>query len=373
MAKSVNGQTLIQHFEAWSPKSLALEGDKNGLMIGTLNKPVKKVMVALDVLEDVIDEAISEGVDLILAHHPLIFRPMKKIDVSTAHGRIVEKAIKHNVAIYAAHTNLDVATGGVNDMMAEALGLLDTKVLVPTETESLKKLVVFVPNTHKQQVQEAIGNAGAGHIGAYRDCAFTTEGNGMFRPEADASPFIGASGKLEVVEETKIETIIPAHLQNRVVAAILKSHPYEEPAYDIYHLDNKGSVLGLGRIGHLPEEMTLADFAEHVKIAFDVKGARVVGNLSEKINKVAVLGGDGNKYMSHALFKGADVFVTGDVYYHVAHDAMMDGLKIVDPGHNVEKVMKRGVQLYLQKFVKEKGYDTEVIASAVHTDPFHFI
>lgn len=373
MPKHVNGQTIIQHFEAWSPKSYAVEGDKNGLMIGTLNKPIKKIMVALDVLEEVMDEAIAEGVDLIIAHHPLLFRPLKKIDLDTAHGRIVAKAIKHDITIYAAHTNLDIAKGGVNDMMAEALGLRETSVLAPTQSVSLKKIVVFVPKTHANQVREALGHAGAGHIGNYSHCTFNSEGTGTFKPEEGTDPFIGRQGELELVDEVKIETIIPAHVQHKVVAALIKAHPYEEPAFDIYPLDNQGEVLGLGRIGRLDKAVTLAEFAEHVKKAFDVKGARVVGDLKTMVQKVAVLGGDGNKYMKEAISKGADVFVTGDVYYHVAHDAMMDGLNIIDPGHNVEKVMKEGVKNYLEAFIKEKGYETTIIASKPNTDPFVFV
>ncbi len=368
-----NGQTIIQHFEAWSPKSYAVEGDKIGLMIGTLNKPVKKVMIALDVLEEVIDEAVAENVDLIIAHHPLIFRPLKNIDENTANGRIVTKAIKHDIAIYAAHTNLDIAKGGVNDMMAEALGLCDTKVLAPTEMVPLKKIAVFVPHTHADQVRDAMAVAGAGHIGNYSHCTFNSIGTGTFRPEAGTNPFIGNQGEFEKVDEVKIETIVPANNQNKVVAALIKAHPYEEPAYDIYPLENKGETLGLGRIGKLEKAMTLAEFAEHVKQVFDVKGARVVGNLNAMIEKVAVLGGDGNKYMNAALFKGADVIVTGDVYYHVAHDAMMEGLHIVDPGHNVEKIMKAGVKKYLEAFCQEKRYTTTIITSKVNTDPFQFV
>ena len=369
----VHGQALIQHFETWSPKSLAVEGDKNGLMIGTLDKPIKKVMIALDVLEEVIDEAIEEGVDLIVAHHPLIFRPLKKIDVNEAYGRIVAKAIKHDITIYAAHTNLDVAIGGVNDMMADALGLINSEVLAKTQSVELKKIVVFVPSSHVEQVRSAMSNAGAGHIGNYSHCSFNSEGVGTFRPEAESNPFIGKQGELEFVEEVKVETIVPKSIQNKVIAALVKAHPYEEPAYDIYPLDNEGEVLGLGRIGYLEEEMTLAEFAEHVKKVFDVKGARVVGDLTSVIRKVAVLGGDGNKYMSQAIYKGADVFVTGDVYYHVAHDAMMAGLHIVDPGHNVEKVMKEGVKRYFEDFLQTKGYETTVIASKPNTDPFQFV
>ncbi|WP_100372409.1 Nif3-like dinuclear metal center hexameric protein [Bacillus sp. FJAT-45037] len=373
MGKFANGQALIQQFESWAPKSYAVEGDSNGVMIGTLNKPIKKIMVALDVLEEVIDEAVSEKVDLIVAHHPLLFRPLKKIDTNTAHGRIVEKAIKHDITIYAAHTNLDVTKGGVNDMMAEALGLEDTEVLSPTQTTALKKVVVYVPHTHADQVREALGNVGAGHIGDYSHCSFNTNGVGTFLPGEGTNPHIGQPNQLEQVEEVKVETIIPAHLQNRVIQVIMKAHPYEEPAYDVYPLENKGETLGLGRIGTLKEEMSLKEFAEHVKLAFDVNGARVVGDLSASVKKVAVLGGDGNKYMMQALFKGADVMVTGDVYYHVAHDVMMEGLNIVDPGHNVEKVMKEGVKRFFDKFIEEKKYDTKVIASKPNTDPFQFV
>ncbi|WP_078552796.1 Nif3-like dinuclear metal center hexameric protein [Bacillus alkalicellulosilyticus] len=373
MSKVANGQAIIQAFEAWSPKSLAVEGDKNGLMIGTLQKPIHKVLVTLDVLEEVIDEAIANEVDLIIAHHPLLFRPLKQINTDKTYGKIIEKAIKHNITIYAAHTNLDVAKGGVNDMMADAIGLSNVEVLAPTTEVQLKKLVVFVPESDATQVRDALGRAGAGHIGNYSHCSFSGHGVGRFKPEEGSDPFIGEQGKLEEVSEIKLETIFPAPLQKKIIAAMIKAHPYEEPAFDIYPLDNPGEILGLGRVGYLQEEMTLHEFGMHVKKVFDVKGARVVGNLEDKVKKVAVLGGDGNKYMNQAIFKGADVFVTGDVYYHVAHDAMMDGLRIVDPGHNVEKIMKEGVKNFLTSFIEENKYDTKVIVSTINTDPFTFI
>ncbi|MCT8139698.1 Nif3-like dinuclear metal center hexameric protein [Anaerobacillus sp. CMMVII] len=373
MTKLANGQTIIQAFESWSPKSLAVEGDKIGLQIGTLNKPIKKVMVVLDLLDTVVDEAIKEEVDLIIAHHPIIFRPLKAIQTDRPYGKIVEKLIKHDIAVYAAHTNLDVAKGGVNDLMAQRLGLEKTEVLAQTSEIQLKKLVVFVPTEAANTVREALANAGAGHIGNYSHCTFNSEGTGTFKPEETANPYIGEANKLEFVQETKVETIFPANLQNKVVSSLKKAHPYEEVAYDIYPLDNKGEQLGLGRIGLLKEEMSLKDFALIVKQAFEVEGLRVVGNLNDRVRKVAVLGGDGNKYVPTALFKGADVLVTGDVYYHVAHDAMMDGLNIIDPGHNVEKIMKEAVKNYLEAFFVEKNYDTKVIFSTLNTDPFTFL
>ncbi len=371
--KLANGQTIIQAFEAWSPKSLAVEGDKIGLQIGTLNKPIAKVMVVLDLLEEVVDEAIQQSVDLIISHHPIIYRPLQTIQTDRPYGRIVEKLIKHNITVYSAHTNLDVAKGGVNDLLAQRLHLKDVEVLSPTVEITLKKLVVYVPDDHLEQVASALAKAGAGHIGNYSHCMFRSKGTGSFQPQEGSNPFIGEKGEVEYINETKLETIFPVNIQNKVLAAMRKAHPYEEVAYDVFPLENKGEALGLGRIGKLEQEVTLQQFAEFVKQAFDVKQVRVVGNLDGKIKKVAVLGGDGNKYVSKALFKGADVFVTGDVYYHVAHDAMMDGLSLIDPGHNIEKVMKEAVKNYLESFFQENNYKTEVTISIKNTDPFTFI
>lgn len=369
----ISGQEIIAKFESFSPKSYAMEGDKIGLQIGTLSKPVKKVMVALDVLESVVDEAIEKDVDLIIAHHPIIFRPLKSIKTDEPSGRLVEKLLKNNITVYAAHTNLDVATGGVNDLMAEALGLKNTKVLVPTYEDQLKKLVVFVPKDHVDMVREALGRSGAGHIGNYSHCSFSSEGTGMFLPLEGTTPFIGNQGKVESVQEVKLESIFPQSIERKVISSLIKAHPYEEPAYDIFPLENKGEILGLGRIGELEETMSLKQFALHVKNAFGVKGLRVVGDMNDVVKKVALLGGDGNKYMSSAKFKGADVYVTGDMYYHVAHDALALGLNIVDPGHNVEKVMKEGVRKILQAYMDEKKYETDVCISEKNTDPFTFI
>ncbi|MBD8069174.1 Nif3-like dinuclear metal center hexameric protein [Bacillus sp. PS06] len=270
MSKIPNGHEVIQLFETFSPKKLALEGDKIGLQLGTLNKKVQQVMIALDVTEEVVEEAISKNVDLIIAHHPLIFRPLKHIQTDTAVGRIVETCIKHDIAIYAAHTNLDVAEGGVNDLLANALQLEQLQILSPSYTE-------------------------------------------------------------------------------------------------------QGKEYGLGRIGNLSTEMTLSEFADHVKVALGVNGVRVVGVLDKMIKKVAVLGGDGNKYISEAKFKGADVLVTGDLYYHVAHDALMMGLSVVDPGHHIEQIMKKGVADKLSVMISNKKWDIHVFASEPSTDPFVFM
>ncbi|WP_445490378.1 Nif3-like dinuclear metal center hexameric protein [Niallia sp. 03133] len=370
--KQMNGFEVISLFEQYSPKAYAMEGDKIGLQVGDLSRPVKNVMIALDVLDEVVEEAIAKNVDLIIAHHPPIFRPLSKITSDNPSGRLMQKLIKYDISVYAAHTNLDVAKGGVNDLLSEALGLKNAEVLVPTYEDKLKKLVVFVPNEHAEEVKNALGNAGAGAIGEYSHCLFETEGKGQFKPGKGTNPYIGEQNKLELVEETKIETVFPDSIEKKVIKAMIKSHPYEEVAYDIFDLQIKGEQLGLGRIGKV-EEMTLSAFVEHVKKALDVDAVRVVGDLQTKVNKVAVLGGDGNKYYSQALFKGADVYVTGDLYYHVAHDAKALGLNIIDPGHNVEKIMKKGVAHILTTMCAKKGADIEIFPSEIETDPFQFV
>lgn len=370
--KPVNGHQIIQVFEQFAPKVFAVEGDKIGLQIGQLNQRVKNVLIALDVTEAVVDEAIRKEAQLIIAHHPLIYRPLQKIATDTPGGKIISKLIKHDIAVYAAHTNLDIAAGGVNDLLAAALGLKNTEVLVPTYEDSLKKLVVFVPLDHAEELREALGKAGAGAIGNYSHCSFSGEGEGRFLPAENAQPFIGERGKLAAVAEIRIETVFPQSIEKSVLQAMIKAHPYEEVAYDIYPLGNKGKELGLGRIGSI-EEMTLEELAQHIKTALDVKMVRVVGDLQAKIRKVAVLGGDGNKYFSQAKFKGADVYVTGDLYYHIAHDAQMAGLNMIDPGHNVEKVMKVGVVKEMEKRCEAKGYEVNFLPSEIETDPFFFI
>ncbi len=368
-----HGQTVIQYVEQLAPKSIAMEGDKIGLHVGTLQKPVKKVMIVLDVLEEVVDEAIAEGVDLLIAHHAVIFRPLKHLRTDLAAGKLYEKLIKHDIAVYTAHTNLDVAEGGMNDWLAEAIGLTDVQVLETTQTDNLKKLVVFVPATHREAVLQAVTAAGAGWIGNYSHCSFQAEGTGTFLPREGTKPFVGEQGKLEAVEEVRLETVMPASRQSAVIKAMKAAHPYEEVAYDVYPLDLPGKALGIGRIGRLPSPITLRELAAQVKASFSLEGLRVVGKLDALVKKVAVVGGDGNRFVSTAAFRGADVLVTGDIYYHTAHDAMADGIHLIDAGHNIEKIMKDKLAGYIKDRLEQEGYQTDVIASQVHTDPFHFL
>lgn len=370
-----NGQTVVQLMEQLAPKHYAVENDKIGLQLGTLNKEVRKVLVALDVTEQVVDEAIAVGAELIIAHHAIIYRPLAKLDTSTPAGKLYEKLIKNDIAVYIAHTNLDVTDGGINDWMADLVGIKaeGRECLEEVHTDKLYKLVVFVPENHHDKVLNAVFQAGAGAIGDYSNCSFNIEGTGTFLPGDGTTPYIGTPGKLERVAEIRIETVVPHSVHRRVVQAMLKAHPYEEVAYDLYAMDLKGRSFGLGRTGRLEEPITLGELAEKVKQVFDVPTLRLVGNPDRLIRKAAVLGGSGSRYVRHALFAGADVLITGDIDYHTAHDALAAGLSIIDPGHNVEKIMKQRVADWLAQELKARKYATETAFSVLNTEPFRFV
>ncbi|HEX7056956.1 MAG TPA: Nif3-like dinuclear metal center hexameric protein [Bacilli bacterium] len=368
-----NGETVIQLFEQFAPKYYAVPDDRIGLQLGTLQKEIKKVLVTLDVTDEVAEEAIALKADLIIAHHAIIFRPLVNLRTDLPAGRLYEKLLKADIAVYIAHTNLDVAEGGINDLLAEALGLSEVSCLEEIHTDKLRKLVVFVPEEHHERVMDAIFAAGAGFIGQYSHCSFHLPGTGTFKPQAGAKPYVGSIGNIEKVREVRIETIVPESLQKKVVAAMLAAHPYEEPAYDLYPLDLPGKAYGLGRVGRLPGAVKLRELAETVKRSFAVSAVRVVGDLSRSIRKVAVLGGSGGRYVKHALLAGADVLITGDIDYHTAHDALAAGLAIIDCGHHAEKIMKDKVAGVLREKLAEKQFATEIAVSAVNTEPFQFL
>ncbi len=366
----VQVRTIIQALEQWAPRSYALPDDPVGLHIGSVNKEVRKVLVALDVTENVVDEAIRKQADLIVAHHPLLYRPLRRIDLDTPSGRVVAKCLQHDIAIYCAHTNLDIAPGGINDMMAEALGLKNIECLEPTGEDKLFKLVVYIPTDHLESVRQAIFDAGAGWIGAYSHCSFNVEGTGTFLPGEGTNPYTGERGRLSEVAEVRMETVVPMSVLNQTVQAMKKAHPYEEPAYDLYALELEGFRYGLGRIGELSQPVMLEQFADQVKTALDMSFVRVVGTSGTSIRKVAVLGGSGRRYITRAIQAGADVFVTGDIDYHAAQDALASGLALVDAGHYAEKIMKTKVAEYLQKQIQAQQAKTEVQIAESESDPF---
>ncbi|MYL46600.1 Nif3-like dinuclear metal center hexameric protein [Virgibacillus halodenitrificans] len=370
MKTSLNNSDIFRMMEEWAPKSLAYDWDRVGIQVGSFNAKVKKIMVTLDVLESVVDEAIAEGVDLIIAHHPLLFKPIKQLNFDDPKGRVIKKLMQHNITVYAAHTNLDAAEGGVNDMLSDALGLKHREVLIKERNEELFKLISYVPFSHKDEVHNAFSLAGAGHIGDYSHCTFQTEGKGTFKPLEGSNPYIGNQNEIEFVNEVKMETIVQKSKLSKAVNCLLQAHPYEEPAYDIIPLANKGKSIGIGRVGEI-DSILLSDLCDKIKTTFGLPVIRVTGELSQTVNRVAVLGGSGENYISVAKQHAADVYITGDVTFHNAQDAWQMGLSVIDAGHYIEKIMKEATKKYLDQQLSDTSIS--VMVSEVNTDPFQFV
>ena len=370
MTKEISVGKVVQLLESWVPKKLAADWDNVGLQIGSLSHPVKQILVTLDVTEEVVDEAIEIGANLIISHHPLLFKSLKQINYQDPLGKLIQKIIKHDLTVYAAHTNLDVVIGGVNDLLASKLKLENTKILVPEIEEPFYKLFVYVPETHLDVVDQAITKIGVGQLGDYKDCSFRLKGTGTFTPLDNANPYIGSENKRSFVDEIKLEYLLPSHLRNQAIDAIKKAHPYEEPVFDIIKLENDGIIYGLGRIGTLKTEKTLRQLSAELKEIFQLEGLRVTGSLDRIVKKVAVLGGSGEKYYHHAKRLGADVYITGDVSFHFAQDALAQGLSIIDPGHHIEVIMVEAVSEYLREQLDSA---IKVNESKISTEPFQFI
>lgn len=369
----LTGETFIQKFEAFAPPYLAMKNDPIGLAVGSAKRPVQRILVTLDVRPETVKEAIEKNVDFIFAHHPPIFRPAKNLVTDDPQTQMYADLLKHDITVYSAHTNLDVAEGGMNDWLAEAIGMEDTEVLAPTYTEAYKKLAVFVPVTSQEAVRRALHDAGAGEVGDYKDVSYTLEGLGRFTPQEGAHPAEGEVGKPESVEEVKIEMILPEHKVPPVVNALKEAHPYEEPVFDLYTIDHYQKQYGVGRIGNLTEPLPFRDFLEKLKQVFGVEGLRFVGEKDARvIRRVAILGGDGGNYYTDALKKGADAYITGDVYYHTAHDMQAAGLTVIDPGHHIESICKEPLTRLFTQWAKEEEWDVEILSSEVSTEPFHF-
>lgn len=369
--KKVTNSEIFNMLEQWAPKSLASDWDNVGLQIGSKNELVKKIMVTLDVLENVVNEAIAKDVDLIISHHPIIFKPIKQINFSTPKGRTIQKLIKHNISVYTAHTNLDIAEDGVNDLLAEQLGMDIKGSLVDLHREKLYKVAVYVPMSHVEEVREAFHLGGAGHIGNYSHCTFNTSGQGTFKPLEGSDPFSGSQDKLSCVDELKIESIVPEERLSSVITEIKRAHPYDEVAYDIYLLENQGKSYGLGRIGEINKQKTLKQLCNDVKNTFNLRNLKVIGSLDKHVKKIAILGGSGEKYIYAAKNKGVDVLITGDMTFHMAQEAMEMGLSVIDAGHYIEQVMKEATKLYLEKVIDHS--QIEVICSEMNTNPFQFM
>ncbi len=365
---------LIAAIEEYAPLVLKEGNDPTGFQIGRRDKVVKKVLVTLDVRPEVVQEAIDNEIDFIFAHHPVMFRPARNLDLSDPQNKMYADILTHDMTVYAAHTNLDKAQGGMNDWLAAALALKNVQPFNVTDYEALMKLAVFVPETHADVVRQALGQAGAGELGNYQNCSFSAEGTGRFEPQTAADPFIGQAGQAEAVAEVKIEVILPAAKKNRVLKAMLAVHPYEEPAYDLIPLANQQQPIGIGRIGQVDQPMTVRDYAQFVCETFDLTGLRLISNEPDKlVETVAVVGGDGGKFFPAALQAKADLYITGDVYYHTGHDMLAAGLSVIDPGHHIESIVKTKMTALFEEWRQINDWQVTFIKSQQKTDPFTFI
>ncbi len=358
---------LVAYLETIAPPSLQEEYDNAGLITGAADWDCTGAIVSLDATEAVVNEAIEKKCNLVIAHHPIVFKGLKKINGKNYVEQTIIKAIKNDIAIYAIHTNLDNVRQGVNGMIANKLGLIDCSLLAPKQG-LLKKLVVFVPVQQAPQVRNAIFEAGAGHMGNYSECSFNMAGTGTFKAGEGSKPFTGAIGKQQQEDEIKIETIFPAWLEDKIFTALKAAHPYEEMAYDILPLTNTHGQIGAGIVGELPAAMDEKIFLKQIQETFMVPVVRHTPLTGRQVKRVAVCGGAGSFLISNAIGAGADFYITADVKYHEFFDAN-NRLVIADVGHYESEQFTIAL---LAGFLQEKFPTFAALKTGVKTNPVNY-
>ncbi len=354
--------------EAFAPLAYQESYDNAGLICGNKNMDITSVLICIDSTEEVIDEAIELGCNLVIAHHPIVFKGLKKFNGANYVERVIIKSIQHNIAIYAAHTNLDNVHNGVNAKIAQKLGLVNCRVLSPHKN-ILKKLITFCPNDKAENVRKALFEAGAGGIGKYDECSFNSEGFGTFRAGKGTNPFVGEIGKQHKEPEQRIETIFPTYLESKVLKALFSSHPYEEVAYDIYNLNNEVNTLGAGMIGELENDLKEEAFLAFVKEKMHALGIRYTALRNKPIKKVAICGGSGSFLLEVAIKAGADIFISADFKYHQFFDAE-NRIVIADIGHYESE--QYTMELF-SDLLKENFNTFALHLSKINTNPINYL
>jgi dinuclear metal center YbgI/SA1388 family protein len=351
---------IIKNIEQWAPKEIAWERDNVGLQVGSVEKEIENVFLCLDVTSGVVDEAVKKSCNIIISHHPLLFNPLRKISTDNdARSQIIEKLIKNNITLYSAHTNLDFTKDGVSFRLAQKLKLQNIRFLKRLDTNQVK-LSVFIPEESFEKVSEAIFNAGGGIIGEYSYCSFRTSGKGTFKGSSESNPVIGVKENLETVNEVRLEVLVDAWKLNNVLREMLKAHPYEEPAYDIYPLRNEHSSYGMGAIGELVPEMQAKEFLNYVGKNLGLKNFRFTDGSGKRIKKVAVCGGSGSEYLGEVMKTKADAYITADIKYHTFQEA--EGkILLMDAGHYETEIfsldeVKERLESFLNKEAKVFKY-----------------
>ena len=366
---------LATALDQLAPPSLAEGWDPVGLSFGSKNKAVKTVLIALDVDKQTIQEAKDKQADLIITHHPAIFKPLKNLTDEDSRTREFLDLVRSDIAVYSAHTNLDAAEGGMNDWLADSIGISqEERHIVSVSTkEGYKKLAVYVPDYAADKVRKALHSAGAGEVGDYKDVSYSLEGHGRFTPQEGADPAEGEIGKEEVIHEQRIEMLLKNSSVYPVIEALRANHPYEEPVFDLFTLDNQTDAFGFGRAGKLEKPETTEELAARIKTLFSVDGVRFGSNDRErKHEKVAIFGGSGEKYYKEALSSGATLFITGDISYHGAQDMLRDGLDFIDAGHYMEAICVPKLARYFEQLKLTNNWDLTILQTATQTDVFTY-
>ncbi|WP_290034010.1 Nif3-like dinuclear metal center hexameric protein [Ligilactobacillus cholophilus] len=315
---------IVSKFEELAPKWIAEDGDPVGLQLGDLNQEVHKMMVTLDVRPETVQEAIDHNVDFIFAHHPAMFRPVQPLDLSIPQNKMYAEIIKHGITVYGAHTNLDNANGGMNDWLAEVFDLQNTEPLLPTREEE--------------------------------------------------HSYTGSKNEMVEMVQKKIEVFFPERIKKQVLFAMHENHPQEDFIYDLYQVEGLGQKFGMGRVGELPKSMTVKEFAEKCNEVFDIPGTRVISkDINKTVKRIAILGGSGARFYTNALQKRADLYLTGDISYHVGHDILASGLNAVDAGHYIEYICKPHLTKLFSKWNQNEKWNIDIYQSEINTNPYQFI
>ncbi|MBT8236410.1 MAG: Nif3-like dinuclear metal center hexameric protein [Bacteroidia bacterium] len=358
---------IAEILESLAPLNTAEDFDNVGLLVGDPKQQVNGILVTLDTLESVLDEALEKNCNLIISFHPIIFNGLKTLTGRTYVERVVMKAIKHDIAIYALHTALDNAPEGVNAKLCEVLGIVNPNILIP-KASGLRKLTTYVPKDQAATLLQALFDAGAGHLGEYSHCSFQLVGTGSFKPLDKAKPTLGTKGKLHTEEETQIQVVLPTHKKGAVITALHDHHPYEEVAYEVFEMENTNRHLGMGMIGELKEALGEEQFLNHVKAKLKTGVIRHSSLLGRPVKKVAVLGGSGAFAISSAKSQGADAFITADVKYHQFYEAE-DQILVLDVGHYESEQFTKAL---IHDNLRKKIANFAILISESITNPVYY-
>ncbi len=363
---------ILKYFENWVPKEIAWQKDNVGLQVGLTEREIKNILLCLEVTDETLDDAIKKNCNLIITHHPLLFSPLKKIDLHKDKiSKLIEKIIKNDITLYSAHTNLDFTKDGVSFELAKQLGLKEIDFLLESKSNQLK-LVVYVPVDYVDKVAEVIFENGGGEIGEYSHCSFRTTGKGTFKGTEKSNPAIGKKGFEEEVDEVKLEVILDSWKLKNILHAIFKVHPYEEVAYDVYPLENSNSKYGAGAAGILENPIAPKEFLKYVSEKLKLKNFRFVEGSKNQISKVAVCGGAGTDLIKEAIASNADAFITADIKYHTFQDAAGEIL-LIDAGHYETEIYSLNeVHRRLEAYIGKANSEIKVFKYNGSTNPIIF-